>query len=105
MMMRVDLVGWALLLIALALGFSVLHKAAKDTSKILKLLGNVIGIIILVVCLVLAISDLSSRMRVKKGPMVGPRRAGDITRPVTPPTLPKMPVMPKTEVPPAPPKP
>ncbi len=105
MMMRVDLVGWALLMIALALGFSVLHKAAKDTDKKLKILGNVIGIIILVVCLVLAISDLSSRIRVRKGPMVAPRRAGDITRPVTPPALPKMPVVPRTEVLPVPTKP
>ncbi|MBU4377161.1 MAG: hypothetical protein KKD29_06795 [Candidatus Omnitrophica bacterium] len=110
MMMRIDLVGWALLMIALAMSFSVLHKAAKDTDKKLKLLGNVIGIIILVACLVLAIGDLSSRIRTRRPGTVMPRRAGETRQSVTPsrvaPTLPKIPTAPRTAVPviPAPPK-
>ncbi|MFH0839722.1 MAG: hypothetical protein V1883_01745 [Candidatus Omnitrophota bacterium] len=110
MMMRVDLVGWALLMIALAMSFSVLHKAAKDTDKKLKLLGNVIGIIILAACLVLAIGDLSARIRTRRPAAAMPRRAGETRRPVTTPRvapmLPKVPTAPRTAAPviPAPPK-
>ena len=69
MMMRVDLVGWALLMIALAMSFSVLHKAAKDTDKKLRILGNIIGIVILVYLIYIAgfdkIINLIFEMKIK----------------------------------------
>ncbi len=109
-MMRVDLVGWSLLLIALAMSYSVFVKAVKMDNKNLKLLGYVIGVVTLAVVLVLAIFDLGFRVRMKRGPIAGSRR---ITAPVRPnvnlPAIPKMPktspeakpVMPNIPAPPA----
>ena len=94
-MMRVDLVGWSLLLIALAMGYSVLIKAGKTDNKNLKMLGYVIGIIVLAACLVLVLSDLGSRIRLRRGAMVGPRRTtGTPARPFTAPNI-NMPAIPR----------
>ena len=106
-MMRVDLVGWSLLLIALAMGYSVCIKAGRAENKALKMIGYIIGVIILVVSLALALSDLGARVRFRKGAMVGPQRpAGVPTRPFTAPNIPTIPKAPKsaTETVPAIPK-
>lgn len=103
--MRVDLVGWSLLMIALAMGFSVLHKAGKETNRILKMAGYVIGAIVLITSLVLAVSDLSARAKMGRGGVTGPRRTTTApTRPATAPkinvpTIPKVPTAPKVETP------
>ncbi len=91
-MMRVDLVGWSLLLIALAMSYSVFVKAVKMDNKNLKLLGYVIGVAILAVVLVLAIFDLGFRIRMKRGPIVGSRRIAAPVRPnINLPAFPKTP--------------
>ncbi|MDP3790006.1 MAG: hypothetical protein Q8R48_06345 [Candidatus Omnitrophota bacterium] len=110
-MMRVDLVGWALLLIALAMSYSVLIKTGKTDNKNLKMLGYIISVIILAAVLILAISDLGSRVRMKRGGIAGPRRTAAPVKPgVNMPAIPRsprvsqetMPVMPELPSPPAP---
>ena len=116
--MRVDLVGWSLLLISLAMGYSVLIKTGKTDNKNLKMLGYVIGVIILAAVLVLAIYDLGSRTRMRRGAVSGPlqRGAAGMNMPTRPnanlPALPraprvtpeKAPAMPAIPTPPAAPK-
>ena len=114
-MMRVDLVGWALLLIALAMGYSVLIKTGKTDNKNLKMLGYIIGVIILAAVLILAIFDLGLRIRMKRGMTTNPmqRRADNMNIPARPnfniPAIPrapkavpeKVPAMPVIPTPPA----
>lgn len=96
-MMRVDLVGWALLLIAFAMGYSVLIKTGKTDNKNLKMLGYIIGVVILAVVLILAIFDLGSRIRMRRGITTNllQRRAGNMNVPVRPniniPAIPRAP--------------
>jgi len=109
-MMRVDLVGWALLMIALAMGYSVFIKTGKTDNKNLKMLGYVIGVIILAAVLILAISDLGSRIRMRRGVMTGPRRTAMPARPnINIPAIPRAPkiapeTVPNIPTPPAVPK-
>ncbi|MDD5679889.1 MAG: hypothetical protein PHI59_01450 [Candidatus Omnitrophica bacterium] len=117
-MIRVDLVGWSLMLIALAMAYSVFIKAGRAESKSLKSIGYVIGIIIVAGCLILAILDVGARIRIKKGAAIGPRRTTGLTtaKPIaTPkanvpvPRLPRSaaetaPVIPNIPAPPAEPK-
>ena len=55
------LAGWALLSVALGIGYLVCLKANKEESKLFRYTGYVIGIIILITSLALAISDFTSR--------------------------------------------
>lgn len=114
-MVRVDLVGWALLLIALAMSYSVLIKTEKTDNKNLKMLGYVISVIILIAVLILAISDLGLRIRMRRGVTTSPmqRRIGSMNIPARPniniPAIPrapkavpeKAPLMPVVPTPPA----
>ena len=92
--MRIDLVGWSLLLIALAMGYSACVKANKETNQILKIAGYVIGIIILAASLLLALGEASTNMRRKN---MMPRRGADLTRPTMLPreNMPNLPAFPR----------
>lgn len=88
--MRVDLGGWGLLLIAMAIAYFVCLKASKEGTKLFQYGGYAIGIIILAISLILAISDVGSR--------IGRQRAMSRRRKtIRPPTMPRMepPEMPK----------
>ena len=87
-MIRVDLTGWALVLIAMAIAYFVCLKASKEGSKVFQYGGYAIGVIILVISLILAIGDIA-RMRPRRIP---PRRSGiSPTIPRTQREMPKLP--------------
>ena len=79
MPIRIDLIGWALLLIAIATAYIVCLKASKEESRLFKYGGYAVGIFILVVSLILAISNLVSHAG--RGRVPALRRAGALTRP------------------------
>ena len=105
-MFRVDLVGWSLVLIALAMGYSVCVKASRADNRTIKMIGYIIGIIVIAASLVLALSDLGTRIRTRRGtPMLPGRPAAGIpTRPFNAPNvnMPTMPRAPKAVIQPAP---
>ncbi len=61
-MIRADLGAWALLLIAMAVGYFVCLKASKEGTKLFQYGGYAIGVIILAISLILAITDAGSRI-------------------------------------------
>ena len=80
--MRIDLGGWALLLIAVAIAYFVCLKASKEGTKLFQYGGYAIGVIILAISLILAISDIGTRIARRR--RVAPRRpATQATRPTT----------------------
>ena len=93
-MMRVDLGGWALLLIAMAIAYFVCLKASKEGTKLFQYGGYAIGVIILVISLILAISDVGSRISRRR--RTAPRRSA-VTRPTTRPRT-QAPQIPKRAV-------
>ena len=91
-MVRADLGAWALLLIAMAIAYFVCLKASKEGTKLFRIGGYTIGIIILAISLVLALGDIGSRIARRR--RVAPRRTRrTTTRPKTP-TLPRRPTIP-----------
>ena len=86
--MRIDLGGWALLLIAVAIAYFICLKASKEGTKLFKYGGYAIGVIILVISLILAISDVGARLRRRR---VTPTRTRRTTRSLTVPEVPQLP--------------
>lgn len=84
MLMRVDLGGWALLLIAIGIAYFVCLKASKEGTKLFKYGGYTIGIIILAISLLMAIGDVTNRIKRRKA-MAGRRRT--TTQPATTPRI------------------
>ncbi|MEA3306112.1 MAG: hypothetical protein U9R52_04785 [Candidatus Omnitrophota bacterium] len=80
-MMRVDLGAWALLLIAMAIAYFVCLKASKEGAKLFKYGGYAIGIIMLVISLILAITDVGSRMARRRRPVARKKPAAARTAP------------------------
>ena len=66
MLTRIDLAAWAFLLIAIGMGYLICLKASKESAKLFKYGGYVIGILIVVVSLALMLYDLGSRVRRQK---------------------------------------
>ena len=95
MLMRVDLLGWSVLLIALAMGYLVCVKANKQENNVLKLAGYIIGIIVVLVSVILALSNLKDTMTRRPAATTRPR-TGAVTRPPAIPreNLPKVPTIP-----------
>ena len=60
--MRIDLQAWSILLIALGVGYFVCLKASKETGKLFRRGGCIIGVVILALCVIMALSDLGSRI-------------------------------------------
>jgi hypothetical protein len=93
--MRLDLGGWALLLIAMAIAYFVCLKADKEGTRLFKYGGYAIGVIILVISLILAISDVKTRFRRRRvAPRTSTRSAPSrpTIRPrMQPPAIPKTP--------------
>ena len=69
-MIGTNLAAWALLLIAVAIAYFVCLKASKEASRLFRIGGYTIGIIILAVSLILAISNVAGR----RGRRIFPRR-------------------------------
>jgi hypothetical protein len=97
MFTRIDLGAWALLLIAMGIGYFVLLKASKEGSKLFRYGGYIMGIIILVVSLSLAVSDVG--VRISRRAMSG-RTRRITTRPTTIPQveIPRLPLLPRKAV-------
>ncbi len=72
-MVRADLGAWALLLIAMAIAYFVCLKASKEGTKLFQYGGYAIGIIILAISLILAVSDVGSRIARRR--RTAPRRS------------------------------
>lgn len=93
--MRIDMEAWAVLLIALGIGYLICLKASKEGLKLFKYGGYVIGIIILGISLILAVSDLGARISRQRAISRRTRRtstrptAGERTRPSEVPELPR----------------
>lgn len=87
MFLRVDLGAWALLLIAMGIGYFVCLKASKEGTKLFKYGGYVIGVIILIGGLILAIGDMSVRMRRQRTVPKRPSTGRATTVPKTGPTI------------------
>ena len=97
MVMRIDLAGWALLLIAMAVGYLICLRASKEGSKLFKNSGYAIGIIILAASLILAICNMWSSS--KRRQAVAPRRTDrTMTRPATRTKRPERPIFPRKAV-------
>lgn len=60
--MKIDLQAWSILLIALGVGYFVCLKASKETGKLFRRGGCIIGVVILALCVIMALSDLGSRI-------------------------------------------
>lgn len=119
-MLRIDLTGWALLMIAMAVGYLICLKASKESTKLYKLSGVVIGLIIIITSLALVVTTIinnvktgSARARTRRAastrmaPTVRPRLPqvpsgrNVPTRIPTIPELPKAPTMPTATTPPS----
>ena len=101
-MVRADLAGWALLLIAMAVAYFVCLKASKEGSKVFQIGGYAIGILILAISLVLVLNNLiGNRARRRATPSRSPKVTGTRvpTRITTPSTrkLPQKVVIPEKE--------
>ena len=98
-MVRADLGAWALLLIAMAIGYFVCLKASKEGTKLFQYGGYAIGVIILAISLILAITDAGSRIarRRRRTPQ---RTRTTTTRPATRPRVVR-PAIPQLPTPPA----
>lgn len=85
-------------MIAIALAYFVCLKASKEGTKLFKNGGYIIGVIILVVSLILAISDLGNRIRRRRTMSRRTRRT--TTRPTTIPrvTPPERPTLPRKAI-------
>jgi len=98
MFTRIDLGAWALLLIAIGMGYFVLLKASKEGAKLFKYGGYVIGIIILLASLIFALSDIGNRIIRRRDILRRTRRM------TTPPTtipkveIPKLPILPRKAI-------
>lgn len=93
--MRIDMEAWALLLIALGVGYLICLKASKEGVRLFKYGGYVIGVVILGISLILAVSDLGRRISHQRAISRRTRRTstrstvGERTRPSEIPELPQ----------------
>ncbi len=97
--MRVDMQGWALLLIAVGIAYFIFLKAHKEGIRLLRYTGYAFTVLILVASLIVAVSDISYRTRRQRYTPRTRRTSTTINtnRPRVP-QIPQIPQLPRTSV-------